>query len=110
MLTEAEDLRLYVKENDVFFYTLVYDPNQKTLLADKGEIRIGPKYQCTSIPDLLEDPERYVQSFKFSRIYKKTLALLVPYGTTKKLFFFSKRANIYVSGDLLTKNQIFGAP
>lgn len=58
VLTEAEDLRLYMKENDVFFYTLVYDPNQKTLLADKGEIRIGPKFQCTEIPDLLEDPER----------------------------------------------------
>ena len=30
---------------DTFFYSLVYDPNQKTLLADKGEIRVGSKYQ-----------------------------------------------------------------
>ena len=58
VLTEAEDLRMYMNENDVFFYTLVYDPNQKTLLADKGEIRVGSKYQCVSIPDLLENPDR----------------------------------------------------
>ena len=31
---------------DSFFYSLVYDPSQKTLLADKGEIRVGSKYQC----------------------------------------------------------------
>ena len=29
-----------------FFYSLVYDPQQKTLLADKGEIRVGGKYQA----------------------------------------------------------------
>ena len=26
VLSEAEDLRDYLKQNDVFFYTLVYDP------------------------------------------------------------------------------------
>lgn len=31
---------------DCFFYSLVYDPQQKTLLADKGEIRVGSKYQA----------------------------------------------------------------
>ena len=31
---------------DAFFYSLVYDPQQKTLLADKGEIRVGSKYQA----------------------------------------------------------------
>ena len=29
----------------MFFYQLVYDPNQKTLNADRGEIRVGGKYQ-----------------------------------------------------------------
>jgi metastasis-associated protein MTA len=33
---------------DAFFYSLVYDPTAKTLLADKGEIRIGEKYQATA--------------------------------------------------------------
>ncbi len=31
---------------DSFFYSLVYDPQQKTLLADKGEIRVGSKFQA----------------------------------------------------------------
>ena len=31
---------------DTFFYSLVYDPQQKTLLADKGEIRVGTRYQA----------------------------------------------------------------
>lgn len=39
---------------DTFFYCLVFDPNQKTLLADKGEIRVGSRYQC-DIPAKLKD-------------------------------------------------------
>lgn len=39
---------------DAFFYSLVYDPQQKTLLADKGEIRVGNKYQA-EITDLLKE-------------------------------------------------------
>lgn len=39
---------------DAFFYSLVYDPQQKTLLADKGEIRVGNKYQA-EITDLLNE-------------------------------------------------------
>lgn len=34
----------------MFFYCLVFDPMQKTLLADKGEIRIGSKYQAIITP------------------------------------------------------------
>lgn len=30
----------------MFFYQLVYDPNQKSLNADRGEIRVGSKYQA----------------------------------------------------------------
>lgn len=37
---------------DTFFYSLVYDPSVKTLLADKGEIRVGPRYQA-DIPEML---------------------------------------------------------
>ncbi|XP_070257419.1 LOW QUALITY PROTEIN: metastasis-associated protein MTA1 [Myotis yumanensis] len=39
---------------DFFFYSLVYDPQQKTLLADKGEIRVGNRYQA-DITDLLRE-------------------------------------------------------
>lgn len=37
-------------EQDTFFYCLVFDPVQKTLLADKGEIRVGHKYQAEVPP------------------------------------------------------------
>ena len=57
ILSEAEDLRDYMNDKDVFFYTLIYDPTQKTLLADKGEIRLGKNYQCENIPSLLADPK-----------------------------------------------------
>lgn len=39
---------------DCFFYSLVFDPMQKTLLADQGEIRVGCKYQA-EIPDRLAE-------------------------------------------------------
>lgn len=39
---------------DSFFYCLVFDPTQKTLLADKGEIRVGNRYQ-TDMQPLLHD-------------------------------------------------------
>ena len=38
----------------MFFYSLVYDPTQKTLLADKGEIRVGPRFQA-DVPDMLQE-------------------------------------------------------
>ncbi|XP_023377629.1 metastasis-associated protein MTA1 [Pteropus vampyrus] len=41
---------------DFFFYSLVYDPQQKTLLADKGEIRVGNRYQA-DVSDLLQEGE-----------------------------------------------------
>ena len=46
LLNELEDIRSYMEKEDTFFYTMVYDPNQKTLLVDKGEIRIGLDYQA----------------------------------------------------------------
>lgn len=41
---------------DCFFYSLVFDPVQRTLLADQGEIRVGCKYQA-EIPDRLAEGE-----------------------------------------------------
>uniref|UniRef100_A0A6A7FUY4 Metastasis-associated protein MTA1-like n=2 Tax=Hirondellea gigas TaxID=1518452 RepID=A0A6A7FUY4_9CRUS len=54
LLNETETLSSYVTKEDTFFYSLVYDPQAKTLLADKGEIRIGPKYQA-EVQEKLKD-------------------------------------------------------
>lgn len=50
LLNETESLASYLDKEDTFFYTLVYEPNQKTLLADRGEIRVGSRYQADKIP------------------------------------------------------------
>lgn len=49
---------LTVLLQDVFYYSLVYDATQKTLLADKGEIRVGEKYQCPVSKNVLTEDER----------------------------------------------------
>lgn len=46
LLNETESFLSYLNKDDTFFYSLVYDPQQKTLLADKGEIRVGSRYQA----------------------------------------------------------------
>ncbi|XP_065166932.1 metastasis-associated protein MTA3 isoform X2 [Atheta coriaria] len=45
LFNETESLQSYLNKDDMFFYCLVFDPTQKTLLADKGEIRVGSRYQ-----------------------------------------------------------------
>ena len=35
----------YIKSEDHFFYTLVYDAANKALFEDRGEIKIGHQYQ-----------------------------------------------------------------
>ena len=45
LYSEVEALLDYLKEDDWFYYLLVYDPQQKTLLADCGEISVGEEYQ-----------------------------------------------------------------
>uniref|UniRef100_A0A8C2DJL3 Metastasis associated 1 family, member 2 n=1 Tax=Cyprinus carpio TaxID=7962 RepID=A0A8C2DJL3_CYPCA len=54
LLNETDVLTGYLEREDCFFYSLVFDPVQKTLLADQGEIRVGSKYQA-EIPDKLDD-------------------------------------------------------
>lgn len=39
----------------------MFDPTQKTLLADKGEIRVGSRYQ-TDVQPLLRESERELRS------------------------------------------------
>ncbi|XP_050530218.1 metastasis-associated protein MTA1 [Daktulosphaira vitifoliae] len=50
LYNETESFESYLNKEDTFFYCLVFDPNQKTLLADKGEIRVGHKYQVENLP------------------------------------------------------------
>ncbi|XP_021918346.1 metastasis-associated protein MTA3 isoform X1 [Zootermopsis nevadensis] len=52
LLNETESLLSYLNKDDTFFYCLVFDPTHKTLLADKGEIRVGSRYQADP-PQLL---------------------------------------------------------
>ncbi|BES90078.1 metastasis-associated protein [Nesidiocoris tenuis] len=62
LLNETESLLSYLNKDDTFFYCLVFDPSQRTLLADKGEIRVGPKYQAEILPKLKEgdiDPRKF---------------------------------------------------
>lgn len=54
LFNETESLNSYLNNEDMFFYSLVFDPTQKTLLADKGEIRVGSRYQCDITPLLKE--------------------------------------------------------
>ncbi|KAM9462321.1 metastasis-associated protein MTA3 isoform 1-T1 [Clarias gariepinus] len=56
LLNETESVLSYLDKEDAFFYSLVYDPTQKTLLADKGEIRVGPRFQA-DVPDMLQEGE-----------------------------------------------------
>ncbi|RMZ95709.1 metastasis-associated MTA3 isoform X2 [Brachionus plicatilis] len=43
---EVERYSEYLHKDDQFFYHLTYDPSQKSLVADKGEIRVGSRYQA----------------------------------------------------------------
>lgn len=57
LLNELDHLKDYLKREDFFFYTMVYDPNLRNLMVDKGEIRVGEEYQA-SIPPLLGPGEK----------------------------------------------------
>ncbi len=56
LLSEVETMESYFGRDDAFFYALVYDPHNKTLVADRGEIRIGSAYQAV-VPPTLKDGE-----------------------------------------------------
>ena len=57
LLNELENVKSYLDKEDTFFYTMVYDPNHKTLLVDKGEIRVGVDYQAM-VPRFIPPSER----------------------------------------------------
>lgn len=56
-LCEIENPSTYLDKDDAFFYTLVYDPSQKKLAPpDRGEIRVGSRYQAEVPGKMLDDP------------------------------------------------------
>merc|ERR1719266_1970753 len=57
LLSEVENAQSYLGRDDAFFYALVYDPHAKTLVADRGEIRIGQQSYQATIPALLKKGE-----------------------------------------------------
>ncbi|XP_045483223.1 metastasis-associated protein MTA3 [Harmonia axyridis] len=57
LFNETESLNSYLGKDDLFFYCLVFDPTQKTLLADKGEIRVGNRYQCDVLPPVRRETD-----------------------------------------------------
>ena len=57
LLNESETLASYISKEDHYFYTLVYDPQQKTITADRGEIRVGQRYQAEVQPNPIYIPQ-----------------------------------------------------
>lgn len=71
---------------DTFFYSLVYDPSVKTLLADKGEIRVGPRYQA-DIPEMLLEGMFF---FEFQILWKQISLKLEYFHQMEKTTFRPK--------------------
>ena len=50
LISEVESPHMYIDKDDAFFYSLVYDPVNKTLLKDQGEMRVGFRFQAQVEP------------------------------------------------------------
>ena len=66
LLSEVETFISYTSREDAFFYALVFDPHQKTLLADRGNIRIGSEYQAAVPPLSKEVREDEVEELQWN--------------------------------------------
>ncbi len=84
---------------DSFYYHLTYDPYQKSIVADKGEIRVGHRYQ-TEIPvrikvtpngSILEDPngslaaKQSQELERNDRVLRSQLQKMTSNGGTREL-------------------------
>lgn len=69
LLNELEDIHTYLDNEDTFFFTMVYDPNQRTLLVDKGEIRVGTDYQA-EIPPYVDPEGREPVSHQATQVWE----------------------------------------
>jgi metastasis-associated protein MTA len=82
LYNETETFVSYLNTDDLFFYQLVYDPNQKTLNADRGEIRVGGKYQAdTPVQPLSHD---VIESMKDNITSREDLIWNAYGGLTEK--------------------------
>ena len=66
LISEVESPHIYINKEDAFFYSLVYDPVNKTLLKDQGEMRVGNRFQAQVQPWIeqpmkLDDDGEYVK-------------------------------------------------
>lgn len=57
LLNESESFASYLDKEDTYFYTLVYDPQQKVITADRGEIRVGQRFQAEVPPKSVYSPQ-----------------------------------------------------
>jgi len=56
MLNTVSDLKNdFLEKKDSFFYALVYDQNQRTIVTDRGDIRIGSGYQCEIVDKMSQE-------------------------------------------------------
>ncbi|KAF8384172.1 lin-40 [Pristionchus pacificus] len=69
LLNEVETIDSYERP-DAFFYSLMFDPGQSTLLADKGAIRVGDKYQCV-VPEKEEERKEEGEEEKIKETKKE---------------------------------------
>ncbi|KAF3836750.1 hypothetical protein F7725_004214 [Dissostichus mawsoni] len=96
------NVTLLNETDDCFFYSLVFDPNQKTLLADQGEIRVGSKYQA-EIPDKLAEGEQQLKLGIPGRKYVQSLHDPIPPETKTKFPLVSGEADTRIQEKLETK-------
>ncbi|CAI2354316.1 unnamed protein product [Caenorhabditis sp. 36 PRJEB53466] len=73
LLGDCEDADIYLPHDDTFYHSLVYDPTAQTLLADKGAIRVGEKYQAF-VEDYMEPAQREEKE-RLEKEAKKAAAL-----------------------------------
>ncbi len=63
---EIERYADFINKEDSFYYHLTYDPYQKSIVADKGEIRVGSRYQ-SEIPHIRVTPNGSIlEDFDFN--------------------------------------------
>jgi metastasis-associated protein MTA len=69
LLNELEDVRTYLVKEDTFFYSMVYDPNVKNLLVDKGDIRVGTDFQA-EVPPYVPPESREEPSHLATKVWE----------------------------------------
>jgi len=60
LLSSIDDfVKDYLNQDSSHFYTLVYDQNQKTVVTDRGDIRVGKEYQAVIPPTLTSKQRKF---------------------------------------------------